>query len=79
MWIRIDRNDEIHWDQLRPGRYTHTISCGQSFLATNSAIPDRQPNFLASYDAVVRTPPPTPNVFPFRLGSRLTSTAAYYH
>lgn len=28
-------------------------------------------------DAVVSTPPPTPNAFPFNAGSRFTSTAAY--
>lgn len=76
---------------------TYNLILGQSFLATNPAIPDRQPYFRASYyqknmmlsdeyqqtgafkltEAVVRTPEPTPNGIPFRLGSFLTSTLAY--
>lgn len=67
------------------------MSCGHNFLATNSAMPERHPNVLASYcssvtlvvfraltEAVVKTPPPTPKALPFSEGSLLTSTAAYY-
>jgi len=48
-WTHRGRSDSTHYRQLLSGRASaHTIRCGHSFLATNSAIPDRHPNFRAS-------------------------------
>lgn len=39
-------------------------------------MPDRTPNLRASYEAVVSTPPPTPNATPLSVGSASSSQLA---
>lgn len=38
----------MNWEDVNP-EWTDNLMCGHSFFATKPAIPDRQPNFLASY------------------------------